>query len=514
MQSKPIQSIIILGGGTAGWLAANHLAINLKPMDPNGIKITVIESPDTPTIGVGEGTVPLMRNTLREFGISEEKFINECDVSFKQGIQFNNWMKPVNGKVHTYYHPFDYPILNNDSVSAWLQNPKQSFAHAMGHQAYLCDHDKSPKAITDPEYQGQAAYGYHLDAYKFSDLLKRHAIENLGVTHHVSHINDIRLTPDSAIEFLVDAQGEQHHADFYLDCSGFCSLLLGQALQIPFVDKSDILFVDKALAIQVPYGDDSSSLASTTIATACDAGWIWDIALPTRRGVGHVYSSKYSSIEEAKLTLANYLNKPVETLNPRVIDMKIGHREKFWHKNCVAIGLSQGFVEPLEATGLLVFDATAKLLAKTFPTNTAQLPLSEKRYNQYVLGLWQGVINFIKMHYAISNRDDTAFWRDNQNPQSWPDELHEKLIHWEAHIPSLYDFDKGFDAFRLENYLYVLYGMDYQTKITDLAYRYTPQEKSYEQFNFIQKQALQLNDYLEDNLTVINKIKRFGLSKV
>ncbi|MFY8349680.1 tryptophan halogenase family protein [Pseudoalteromonas sp. SSM20] len=514
MQTKPIQSIIILGGGTAGWLAANHLAINLKPKEQQGVKITVIESPDNPTIGVGEGTVPLMRNTLKEFGISEEQFIKECDVSFKQGIQFDNWMKPVDGKIHSYYHPFDYPILDNDSVAAWLQNPEIPFSHAMSRQALLCDNHKSPKAITDPEFAGQAAYGYHLDAYKFSDLLKHHAIENLGVEHLVSHIEDVTLTNNGEINSLISLQGDVFNADFYLDCSGFCSRLLGQALNIPFIEKSDVLFVDKALAIQVPYDSEQPKLPSSTIATACDAGWIWDIALPTRRGIGHVFSSKHCTLDEAKATLANYLNTSVDEINPRLIDMKIGHREKFWHKNCVAIGLSQGFVEPLEATGLLAFDATAKLLAKSFPTNTAQLAQAEKRYNNYVSGLWQGVINFIKMHYAVSDRDDTAFWRDNRDTASWPLELQEKLEHWRTHIPSLYDFERGFDAFRLENYLYVLYGMNYPTKIGDTAYRYQAPDIAQKQFDLIQRQATQVADYLEDNLTVINKIKQFGLSKV
>ena len=514
MESKPIQHVIILGGGTAGWLAANHLAINLKPTSVNGVKITVIESPDTPTIGVGEGTVPLMRNTLKEFGISEELFIKECDVSFKQGIQFNNWMKPVNGEVHRYYHPFDYPFLENDSVAAWLQNPSTSFAHAMTRQAYLCDKAKSPKAITDPEYMGQAAYGYHLDAHKFAKLLKDHATRNLGVEYISTHIESVVLDNEGAIGSLVDKNNAHYRAELFLDCSGFQSRLLGQALNVPFKDKSDILFVDKALAIQVAHENDVPTLPSSTIATATKYGWIWDIALPTRRGIGHVYSSKYSSDDEAHATLSSYLNLPQEAVNARTIDMRIGHREKFWVKNCVAIGLSQGFVEPLEATGLLAFDATSKLLAKQFPTSTGQLETSATRYNRYVTGLWQGVINFVKLHYAISNRNDSQFWLDNQNPNSWPNELKENLEHWKTHIPSLYDFDRGFDAFRLENYLYVLYGMNFSTDMNPTAYRFKDPQLAKSQFSAIEKQSQQLAHHLDSNLSLIQKIKQFGLSKV
>ena len=397
MQTIPIKSVIILGGGTAGWLAANHLAINLKPNIAEGIKITVIESPDAPTIGVGEGTVPLMRNTLQEFGISEETFIKECDVSFKQGIQFDNWMKPVNGKTHSYYHPFDYPILDNDSIAAWLQNPSVPFAHAVSRQAALCDQAKSPKLITDREYAGQAAYGYHLDAYKFSDLLKRHATENLGVEHLIAHIETVELDDDGAIKSLVSREGTQFNAEFFLDCSGFSSRLLGQALKVPFIEKSDVLFVDKALAIQVPYDDDTPSLPSSTIATACDAGWIWDIALPTRRGIGHVFSSKHCTVDEAKTVLANYLNKSVDEISPRLIDMKIGHREKFWHKNCLALGLAAYFLEPLESLGIsLIQTALAKLMT-FFPDmsfNQADIDEVNRLHNDEL----DRIVDFLLVH--------------------------------------------------------------------------------------------------------------------
>ncbi len=513
MNNKPIQKVIILGGGTAGWLSANHLATKLKPAHQGGVEITVIESPDTPTIGVGEGTVPLMVHTLREFGISETDFITRCDVSFKQGIRFDNWMKPRGEQPHHYYHPFDYPILDDNNAAAWLEQQQKSFSHQVGIQAQLCDAELAPKTICCPEYQGLAAYGYHLDAGKFGALLAEHATEKLGVKRIFAHINEVTLSDDGAIHQLIDARGHAHQGDLYIDCSGFGSRLLGEALHVPFIDKSDVLFVNKALAIQVPYDDPDALIPSYTRATAQKAGWIWDISLPTRRGVGHVFSDKHMSTDEAHQVLANYLQKPASEVNAREINMPVGYRERFWHKNCVAIGLAQGFVEPLEATGLLVFDATAKLLAHQFPTCTKELEQLSNRFNSYVSGMWESVISFIKLHYAISNRDDSQFWLDNRNPQSWPKQLQENVQHWRTHLPSHYDFPQGFDAFRLENYLYVLYGMDFETHLSGSVFNHSSHNLS-GLHRAIAAKANHVRSQLQPNRELLQKIKQNGLAKM
>ncbi|MFY8272735.1 tryptophan halogenase family protein [Pseudoalteromonas sp. SSDWG2] len=513
MQEKPIRHVIILGGGTAGWLSANHLASKLKNSADGGVSVTLLESPDTPTVGVGEGTVPLMVHTLKEFGISETQFINECDVSFKQGIRFDSWMQASKGQEHYYYHPFDYPILDNNNLAAWLKERQHSFANQVGIQGQLCDQGLAPKTICCPEYQGLAAYGYHLDANKFAALLAHHATTKLGVEHQRVHVTDVQLDEEGAIKQLVDSNGALHHADLYIDCSGFASRLLGEAMKVPFIDKSEVLFVNKALAIQVPYSEPGMPLPSYTKATAQSAGWIWDIALPTRLGVGYVFSDTYTSVDDALHTLAGYLNRPVDEVNAREIDMPVGYREKFWLKNCVAIGLAQGFVEPLEATGLLVFDATAKLLAHQFPTTTSELDPLSRRFNQYVTGMWESVIDFIKLHYAISNRDDSDFWRDNRNPDTWPVQLKDNLAHWRTHLPSHYDFAKGFDAFRLENYLYVLYGMNYPTQIKDSPFNHCSKNHHALQ-SAIAAKASHVSKQLQLNRELIEKIQMNGLSKV
>ncbi|MFC3033616.1 tryptophan halogenase family protein [Pseudoalteromonas fenneropenaei] len=510
-----IRKIIILGGGTAGWLAACHLARKLKPNHSDGIQIELIESPHCPNIGVGEGTVPLMAKTLKEFGISESEFIQSCNVSFKQGILFENWNKPAaeNTEPHRYYHPFEYPLLNNDSVANWLQTKPSDFSYAMGMQSTICDLGLAPKAITDKEYEGKLPYGYHLDAGLFSQFLAKHATTKLGVSHRCAHIIDAELTPDEHITCLIDEHGNRYAADFFVDCSGFEAFLLQQKLQVPTIPLTHTLFVDRALTIQIGH-DERTPIVSYTKATAHQSGWIWDIALPTRRGIGLVYSSQYMAENDARTLLGDYINDAEKAQGARLIDMKIGYKAQFWKGNCVAIGLAQGFVEPLEATGLLLFDVTSKLLATQFPVYKSQLTICERRYNQDVKHLWESVAVFIKLHYALSNRDDSRFWLDNRDPATWPPRLNELLHQWRYQVPSYYDLPNGLDAFHLENYLYVLYGMAFETRIEEIAHRYEHAEKAQQQFATIRATAPQLAKHLQANQMLLEKIKQFGLSKI
>ncbi len=513
-QNKPIQRIIIVGGGTAGWLTANHLAKALKPKDNSGIEITLVESPNIPTIGVGEGTVPLIRQSLLSFGISETEFINECDVTFKQGIKFVNWVNnPQPDQAQYYHHVFDYPQLEPlDLTHYWLNQLSKngtSFVDAMSVQGQVCDLNLAPKTITTPEYQGMTAYAYHLDAGKFAQLLQRNAVDNLGVKHLKADVDRVTLTEDGAIAELITTEMGSLAADFYVDCTGFTSLLLGQALDVPFIDKSDVLFADHAVVMQVPYRDKQQVIPSYTQAIAQNAGWLWDIGLTQRKGIGHVYSSAHCSHQQAEQVLRQYAGN--NDLPTRVIEMHVGYREKFWHKNCVAIGLSQGFVEPLEATGLLVFDATAKMLAEQFPASTADLPLVADQFNQRVTYSWEKVIDFIKLHYCLSKRDDSDFWLDNRAPSSIPNSLQERLERWKYQPPSKYDFFSGFEIFNLENYLYVLYGMHYPTDTHPIAYRFADEHQAKQQWQRIRSESQQAIGFLPKHRELLDKIKRYGL---
>lgn len=512
-----IRSVLIVGGGTAGWLAACHLAKKLGSQRADGVKVTLLESAEIPTIGVGEGTVPAMRQSLQYLGISETEFIQCCDVTFKQSIKFVDWLTGPNSSTPDYYHHiFDYPDLQRmDLTPYWLQGAlgDLSYADAVSVQSRLADAGFAPKTMLHGEFQGLTSYAYHLDAAKFAALLTRHATKTLGVSHLLGTVQQVQRGNEGTIAAVHTAEHGTLTADLYIDCTGFRSLLLGDALQVPFIRKNDVLFCDKALALQVPYDDPSQPIPCFTIATAKPAGWIWDIGLTERRGTGYVFSSGFTSPEQAHDELMAYLPPSAQSLTPRLIDMNIGYRERFWQGNCVALGLSQGFVEPLEATGLLVYDATARMLAESFPHHMDAMPLLAQRFNQRVRHTWDRVIDFIKLHYLLSQRSDSEFWLANRQESSCPASLLDNLALWRYQVPTAYDFHSKLEIFNLENYLYVLYGMRFPTQAPDASR--TPQRPQAQQLSrFYADKALQLQRELVPHRQLLERIRRYGLQAV
>lgn len=464
--TQQIKHIVVVGGGTAGWLAAAILAKKLQVADQNRFTVTLVESPDIPRIGVGEGTVPTMRDTLRLIGVSEADFIRECDATFKQSIRFVDWMRHAGQQQpHSYYHLFNFPHTPQlDLAPFWYQQQSagRSFADSLTIQAGLCDANKAPKKISTAEFQGVADYAYHLDATKFALFLARHCVEKLGVVHVQAHIAQVQLHADGAIAALQTRDQGCISGDFFVDCSGFDALLLGQALAVPFVSKSDVLFVDKALALQLPYDEPAAPIASYTIATAQSAGWIWDIGLTTRRGTGLAYASQFISDDQAEAEFRRYLGAGADHLSVRKIPMRVGYRQQFFVKNCMAIGLAAGFVEPLEATAIMLVEASCKMLAELFPAEQAALPLVAEKINDAVRYSWDRVIDFIKLHYLLSNRQDNAFWQANRELSSVPASLQQKLALWQYQFPSRHDFSSRYEVFSLENFQYILYGMQFE----------------------------------------------------
>ncbi len=504
-----IKNIAIVGGGTAGWLTANHLG---QVLLEQGVSITLIESPNIPTIGVGEGTVPSMRQSLKKFGIRESDFIRECDVTFKQSIKFVNWLDKKKHGENYYHHLFDSPVLFGDELTAgWLGSEQnESYADYVSKQTFCCDKMLAPKTITTPEYIGINGYAYHFDAKKFALFLSKHAIKHFAIQHLLADISDIKVDCDGYITHLETADNESIAFDFVIDCSGFSAAIIGDKLGVEFLDRSDLLLTDTALTLQVPTCS-SDAIPPYTIATAHQAGWIWDIALTQRRGIGLVYSSKHMSDEQAHKKLHHYLGNQFTDLVPRKIPMKVGRRKLFWHKNCVAIGLSQGFVEPLEATAILLADFSASLLAKRFPRTHADISLLNDAYNKKVSYVWDQTFDFIKMHYCISDRKDSAFWLENKAPDSQSEKLQNNLARWQRFSPIREDFDSKFDLFDFDNYLYVLNGM----KLGDNKLKQTPvlMKKISEQKKRQQYRVKQLLSELPDHRELINKIKEFGLQK-
>ena len=519
--TKPVNTVVIVGGGTAGWLTAGLLAVEYQANRESGLKVILIESPDIGPIGVGEGTWPTMRLSLEKLGISETDFIRECDASFKQGTRFAGWL---HGQDEFYYHPFTPPLSFNQINLARYWQPlrdRVSFADAVSPQSQACEQNLAPKQIATPEFASNLNYGYHLDAGKFSKFLETHCVEKLGVTHILDNVVAVNATEDGDIESLGTQSGATIQGDLFVDCTGFAALLIGEHYGIPFCSKQNILFNDRALAVQVPRTTQDEPIASATLSTGQRAGWIWDIALPSRRGVGYTYSSAHTSDEQAEADLRNYLSGSVgaslaESCALRQIKFDPGHRETLWHRNCVAIGLSAGFVEPLEASALVMIELSAKMLSEQLPADRSVMDIVARRFNDKFLYHWHRVIEFLKLHYALSKRRDTDFWRDNCSPTSIPADLLESLELWRYQCPWHQDLPHVDELFSSASYQYVLYGMNYKTEGPGIIRRSDKSNMVTADglFSDNNKRRKQLLNALPTNRELIGKVHEFGFQKV
>lgn len=459
---------MVLGGGSAGWLTAALLAVEHGGSEPGALQISLVESPDTPAIGVGEGTWPSMRETLQRIGLHEADLVRECDAAFKQGSCFDGWVN--GGDQDRYYHPFSLPQGYGDAdlVGGWLNEGARAgrpFAECVSPQPHLCNERLAPKQVTTPEFAAVANYGYHFDAVKIGLLLRRHAVEKLGVRHVLDHVTGVRSHDNGDIAALQTRGHGDIEGDLFIDCSGLPSLLLGQHFGIGLQSQQHVLFNDSALALQVPYADSKSPMASVTIATAHAEGWTWDIGLPTRRGVGLVYSSAHTSHEAAERALHHHIRRsggPVDLPAARLIRFTPGYRERFWHRNCVAVGLSAGFIEPLEASALALVELSAAMIRDELPANRADMDLVAKRFNDAFGYRWARIIDFLKLHYALSQRNDSDYWRDHRRPESQPERLRELLQLWRHRAPYRNDLFRIEEVFPAASYQYVLYGMGFR----------------------------------------------------
>jgi 2-polyprenyl-6-methoxyphenol hydroxylase-like FAD-dependent oxidoreductase len=467
---KPIKKIVIVGGGSAGWITAGSIAAEHCADTTSNIQVVLIESPEVNSIGVGEGTWPSMRNTLEKIGINEKEFIQQCDASFKQGSKFFGWT--TSAQDDFYYHPFMTPngYGHIDLHAEWQANhSQQTFADTVNIQSHVCQAGLAPKQEATPDYAAVTNYGYHLDAKKFAALLQKHCTQKLNIQHVVDHMDGIISANNGDISAINTKNNGEIEGDLFIDCTGSASLLLGKHFNIPFINKKHILFNDSALAVQVPYSDDQTPINSTTLSTAQSAGWIWDIGLQTRRGVGYTYSSQHTDDIEAEKSLRQYIANSIgeekaSLLKPRKITFTPGHREKFWHKNCVAVGMSAGFLEPLEASALAMVELSSTMISEELPVTRSHMDIIAKRFNDRFNYRWQRIIDFLKLHYILSKRRDSQYWQDNQKSESISEQLQELIKLWEYQPPSRYDFIQNEEVFPSASYQYVLYGMGFETK--------------------------------------------------
>lgn len=523
--NNAINKIVIVGGGTAGWLSAGVIAAEhacASREEQSNFQLCLIESPDIATIGVGEGTWPSMRSTLKKMGISETDFFRECSASFKQGTQFNGWQTGAGDDIYT--HPFTVPHAYAETNLAphWQAHRDNiNFADAVSPQSALFSSKLAPKQISTPEYAFHVNYGYHLDAAKFAEFLRKHCVEKLGIEHIKANVTGINSADNGDIASIDTDSHGTIAGDLFIDCSGSRALLLGQHFDIAICDRNDILFNNTALAAQIAYNDDNDPIESCTLSTAQSAGWIWDIGLPTRRGIGHVYSSDHNTEEHASEELLNYIaatvgKKAAASASLRKVQFSPGHRSKFWHKNCVAIGMSAGFIEPLEASALVLVELSAAMVAEQLPASREMMDLVAKRFNRKFLYRWDRIIDFLKLHYILTQRRDSDYWRDNCRQQSIPESLQELITLWRYQSPWHRDSHHVDEMFPSASFQYVLYGMGFETQASQTLRR-SDREAQKVAGRLFQENAArtkQLTAAMPTNRDLINKVYRHGFQNI
>ncbi len=423
----PVRSILIVGGGTAGWMTALTLARALSGHD---VAITLLESPAVGIIGVGEGSTPWLRGFFEDLGIEEAEWMPACDATYKCGITFEGWS--TRPGFESYFHPFA-SMLDNLTMTQFIHNVEARVAGAAleAHPdrffiaARLAERHLAPKPAAS--FPFDVWHGYHFDATLLGQFLHRKALQR-GVRYQAGHVTHAATDATGNITAVHTREGETIKADFYIDCSGFAGLLIDKALRTPFISFASNLYNDAAVAMPAPIG---ASIPSETVSTALKHGWAWKIPLTSRYGNGYVYSSRYCSAEQAEFELRERLGLLDADVPARHLQMKIGRITHHWNGNCLAVGLSQGFIEPLEATALYFVQKTAAGFAETL----ARGDLSEDARQQFNLQVnehFEGTRDYIVTHFKTNTRRDTEYWRDNAANQNISDPLKKLYAVWMA----------------------------------------------------------------------------------
>lgn len=406
MSDNDIKNVIIVGGGTAGWMAASMLSKSLGKL----VNITLIESDAIGTIGVGEATIPPIHFFNNHLGLNEDDFLKETKATIKLGIEFENW-----GNIgDNYMHAFG-PVGRNVGIMpfhlAWLKCLKEGTAKELAQYSFnnmAANANKFTRITSIPNTPLDGlAYAYHFDAGLYAQYIRKFS-EKWGVKRTEGKIIKTNLRPtDGFIESVTLESGETIEGDLFIDCSGIGALLIEQALETGYEDWTHWLPCDRALA--VPCSNDNSPMRPYTQSIAHGAGWQWRIPLQHRTGNGHVYCSEHMSQDEAtSILLSNLEGEPLK--DPMLIKFTTGRRKKVWNKNCVSLGLSSGFMEPLESTSIHLIQVGVTNLLKHFPTKT-NMAANCEQYNRRIIFEYEAIRDFIILHYKQTEREDTPFWK-------------------------------------------------------------------------------------------------------
>ena len=422
-----MKNIVILGGGTAGWMTANLLQ---KKWRQRGIQISVVESPDIGIIGVGEGSTPLLKEFFDSLEISESEWMPQCNATYKNGISFNDW-STVPG-YESYFHPF--PCSLDFATFGFLYKYtelRRKGADVLAHpnrfslMAGLTERKLAPLPAENFPFHFQ--YGYHFDSVLIGKFLREKAKES-GVSHIEATVEKVEQESDGSIKSLLLNTGQILSGDFFVDCSGFASILLQKTLKVPFVSFAENLFNDSAVAIPT---DIETEIPAETLSTALSNGWAWKIPLTNRFGNGYVFSSKYCSPDEAETELRSHLNILESDVEARHLKMMVGRVQETWAKNCVAVGLSQGFIEPLEATALQFVYSTIEQFSQALEEGNFS-GKNRDEFNARMNANFEGVRDYIVLHYKTNSRSDSQYWIDNRENQKISDNLRAMIECWYA----------------------------------------------------------------------------------
>ncbi len=417
--AAPPERIVILGGGTAGWMTANLIAKRW-----GGARVTLVESPEIGIIGVGEGSTPQLKQFFEMMDIAESEWMPRCNATYKNGIRFNGWSDRPGYK--SYFHPFPTALDDRtEPVFAYNTRARRTGRDVDAHPdrfflpTYLAVHRRAP--IAPENFPFRIGYGYHFDAHLVGGFLRAHAL-SLGVKHLERTIAAVQLDQDGNVDHLKIEGGELIKADFFIDSSGFRSAILQDALGEPFVSFADNLFNDSAVVMPTP--TDPMAINAQTNATALSNGWVWDIPLTNRNGNGYVYASSFISDDDAETELRRHLGMLDSEVQARHLKMKVGRVRRAWVKNALAVGLSQGFIEPLEATALHLVQTTVEQFLDAWDAQDCD------GFNAEIAARFEGVRDYIVCHYRMNQRSDSDYWRANAANTHLSDSLKSIMTCW------------------------------------------------------------------------------------
>ena len=425
MDQSLIKNILIVGGGSAGWMTASYLSKAFG----NKVNISLVESPEIPKIGVGEATIPNLQKVFFDFlGLKEEEWMPECNASFKAAIKFVNWNDP-NDKNDYFYHMFgqvknidDIPLTHYWNYFRENNLTQLPMAYDCYDKARLLDKNLSPKTLTHEKVMSHA---WHFDAHLVAKFLKKLSI-SWGVKHIEDEVINVSLNENGYVKSVTTNKNGEIEADLFIDCSGFKGLIINQALKEPCIGMSDQLFCNSAVAASIKHDDEENGIEPYTSAIAMKNGWTWKIPMLGRFGSGYVYSDEFSTREQATDEFLKLWNVKEDSISLNHIKFRTGRNKRAWVKNCVAIGLSSCFLEPLESTGLYFIYAAIYQLVKHFPKKEIDEKLV-KAFNENIEKMFDDSRDFVQTHYFTTSRTDTAFWKANKNDLKLSDSLKSKL---------------------------------------------------------------------------------------